>query len=332
MSKANKKYQKTIVPLKETTMTEEVNKDQAAVGEVTETAAIQDIDTAQSTETEVNDTSVEETAAPEVAPEVVVAETVAAKEILDEAVKTDPVDLGVKDETVVIPPAVNISAEMPQESDPIVDGSLEKLMETVTTAAPEVAPVVVVAAPEVAAPVIDPIVAADPAVANDAPSDKSEEEVYLDKIRVSGTVEQKRMLAAVETFVGQMKPRVEIEPSKGVVYQAEFLEHLLWLLKKDYELFRSGWNVLLIYFSLYHGVNSARSYTALSEFSTTRFLFAWTKGLDKCNCYRNLITLLRATRNKETRKHDIKTINLAFIGPNVLGENELNNLKQFYGV
>ena len=228
--------------------------------------------------------------------------------------ETQPTDLGVQDASdPVSQPAVNIAAEMPQVSDPIEDGSLVKVMEQATTAAPVV---------QSAAPVVEV----------QTPSDKTEEELYLDKVRESGTDVQKRMLAAVETFASKMKPRVEIDPSKGVTFQVEFLDHMLWLLKKDYETFRSGWNVLLVYFGLYHGVNSARNYTALSEFSTTRFLFAWTKGVDKCNCYRNLITLLRATRNKDTRKHDIKTINLAFIGPNVLGEEELNNLKQFYQV
>lgn len=278
---------------------------------MTEEVKTETTDPVQET-TEVAETPVVETA---VDP---VVETAAEENTAEVVTQTDPVDLGVQDASISeAQPAVNITAEMPQEADPVADGSLEKLMETVSTAAPVV----------VAAPVVE-VAAAAPA----STSDKSEEELYLDKVRESGTIEQKRMLAALETFVAQMKPRVEIEPSKGVIFQAEFLEHLLWLLKKDYEAFRGGWNVLLVYFSLYHGVNSARSYTALSEFSTTRFLFAWTKGVDKCNCYRNLITLLRATRNKDTRKHDIKTINLAFVGPNVIGEDELNNLKQFYGV
>ena len=201
------------------------------------------------------------------------------------------------------------------QPDSIEDGSLTKAMETADAIVAENQ------AKELA------VVAAAPS----AP-ELSEEEAYLNKIRESGTPEQKRMLAAVETFAANMKPRVEIEATKGASYQVEFLDHLLWILKKDYEVFRGAWNVLLVYFNLYHGVNSARSYTALSEFSTTRFLFAWTKGVDKCNCYRNLITLLRATRNKDTRKHDIKTINIAFVGPNVLTEVEMNNLKQFYGV
>ena len=210
------------------------------------------------------------------------------------------------------------------QPDPIEDGTLVQAMATADA---------IVEAKSTPATADSIAEAAAEFVAAAAPSsDLSEEEAYLNKIRESGTPEQKRMLAAVETFAANMKPRVEIEATKGASYQVEFLDHLLWILKKDYETFRGAWNVLLVYFNLYHGVNSARSYTALSEFSTTRFLFAWTKGIDKCNCYRNLITLLRATRNKDTRKHDIKTINIAFIGPNVLTEVEMNNLKQFYGV
>lgn len=161
----------------------------------------------------------------------------------------------------------------------------------------------------------------------------AEGEAYLDNIRVKGTEVQKRMLAAVETFAERLRPKMEVDAIKGVEYQVEFLDHMLWVLgKEDYEEFRKGWNVLLVYFHLYHGVNTASNYTALSEFSTTRFMHAWTKGELKANAYRNLITLLRATRDPETRKHSIMTIDLAKVGAELFGETELNNLKRFYGV
>lgn len=248
---------------------------------------------------------------------------------------------------------VNVMAGVSQGDDPVEDGTLEEAMEKapVESAAeqssseepgneePEVpavpaveeakAPVVQEpVSPAAQAPAQEPEQAAAPA----ADRKLTEEEAYLDDIRVNGTVEQKRMLAAVETFAQQLKPKMAIDPEKGAKYQHEFLKHLLWILEKEYEAFRGGWNVLLVYFFVYHGTNSVQSYTALSEFSTTRFMHSWTKGQDACNAYRNLITLLRATRKKETRKHDIKTINLQLIAPNVLSEKAINNLKQFYSV
>lgn len=172
----------------------------------------------------------------------------------------------------------------------------------------------------------------EPATSTEAPRELSEEEQYLEKIRVDGTVEQKRMLAAIETFVQNLRPKTVIDPDKGVRYQYEFLQHLLWILEKDYDIFRAGWNVLLVYFSLHHGRSTPSDYTALSEYSTTRFLFAWNKGEERCNAYRNLITLLRATRNKDTRKHDIKTIMIDKIAPDVITQKAVDNLKKFYAV
>lgn len=160
----------------------------------------------------------------------------------------------------------------------------------------------------------------------------SEEEAYIEKVRIDGTTEQKRMLAAVETFVQQLRPKSEMVPDKATRIQFEFLQHLLWIIEKDYEIFRGGWNLLLVYFAQYHGINNAASYTALSEFNTNRYLFAWTKGEERCAAYCNLITLLRATRNKNTRKHDIKTVMLEKVAPNVISANGLNNLKKFYTV
>lgn len=188
---------------------------------------------------------------------------------------------------------------------------------------------------EVAPEAIEPPAGVKPAkveVPSPSQSNKSEEEEYLDKIRVDGTIEQKRMLAAIETFAGRMVPRVAIEPEKCVSYQYEFLSHLLWLLDKEYEVFRGGWNVLLVYFQLHHGSPRPDDYTALSEISVSRHIYAWTRGTESCNAYLNLITLLRATRNKATRATSVKMISIDKIGPSVLSEKAVSNLRQFYNV
>lgn len=164
------------------------------------------------------------------------------------------------------------------------------------------------------------------------PAEKSEEEAYFDKIREAGTTEQKRCLAAIESFVQQFAPRTEIPANKATRIQNEFLGHLLWAIEKDYDVFKACWSVFAVYFSAYHGVNTPQKHSALSEYNTNRYLHAWDKGEDRCFAYRDLITLLRATRNKETRRHDVKTINLDKIGQNVVTERGRSNLKQFYGV
>lgn len=162
--------------------------------------------------------------------------------------------------------------------------------------------------------------------------EESDEIKYLNNIRVNGTEAQKRILAAVETFANFFVPRAELAASAAASQQFEFLRHLQVILEKDYEEFRGCWNVLLVYFSAHHGTPNARNYTPLSEFSTNRYLHAWSKGEDKCNAYRSLVALLRATRNISTRKHDVKTINFESIGKNVLSGEAIANLKKFYGV
>lgn len=209
---------------------------------------------------------------------------------------------------------------------------------------PEPAPAVVVETAEAPIPAPEPIpepapvveVKPEPVAVFVAPVDAedqvelSEEEQYLNKIRIEGTTEQKRILAAIEGFTEALRPRKEVSAEDGTKHQYEFLRHLLWALEKDYEIFRGCWNVLLVYFYLHHGKNTPSDYTALSEYSTTRFLYAWSKGEASCTAYKNLITLLRATRNKATRKHDIKTILLEKVGPEIITPKGLENLKNFY--
>lgn len=164
-----------------------------------------------------------------------------------------------------------------------------------------------------------------------APAD--ERLAYIEEVRSNGTVIQKRILAAIETYCSQMVPRSIIKAADCSSYQHEFLQHLLWLLEKDFTEFRKGWNLLLVYFAAHHGeANTPVSYTPLSEYSTNRHLNAWSKGEERLEAYKNLVTLLRATRDVETRKHDIKTIALHKVGPTVLSEEALTNLKKFYEV
>jgi len=251
---------------------------------------------------------VEETVTETTAAEVPVTEAVAVEEAPahEEAVVTETV--------VTQEPAVEVT-ETAEAPAPEVEEPVQEVVEVKPEVVEEQEPV-----------------KAEPATSTEAPRELTEEEQYLEKIRVEGTVEQKRMLAAIETFVQNLRPKTVIEPDKGVRYQYEFLQHLLWILEKDYDVFRAGWNVLLVYFGLHHGRSTPSEYTALSEYSTTRFLFAWNKGEERCNAYRNLITLLRATRNKDTRKHDIKTIMIDKIAPDVISQKAVDNLKKFYAV
>lgn len=222
--------------------------------------------------------------------------------------------------------------EQPAEVSPIVEevAIVEVPEATEAAVAPAPAPEVKKAAVE--AEPVKAVEAPAPTPVTETKEDESEEIKYLNNIRANGTESQKRILAAVESFANFFVPRAELVAKAAVTQQFEFLRHIQAILEKEYEEFRGCWNVLLVYFSAYHGAPNARNYTPLSEFSTNRYLHAWTKGEDKCNAYRSLVTLLRATRNISTRKHDVKTINFDAIGKNVLSGEAIANLKKFYGV
>ena len=283
-------------------------------------------------------TEAEQANAQSAAPAVINGEVVVA-----DASLTADVNEGVKDEssTAVIEPApvvviepVPAASEATSIIEPVVTVAgvaAAAAAAALITPAVETSPVIEPITPAVVAEVISPVIAVFTQKSDDM-QEPNEELDYINKMRTEGTEIQKRILAAIETFVGQMQPRVAIIPTKGVSYQYEFLQHLLWLLEKNYEEFRGGWNLLLVYFSVFHGKPTAANYSALSEFSTNRFLPFWTKGEDKADAYRNLITVLRATRNRATRKHDINTISLERIAPGVLSSQALDNLKTFYKI
>ena len=281
-------------------------------------------------------TEAEQANAQSAAPAVINGEVVVA-----DASLTADVNEGVKDEPSTIPSdAAPIVAEV---IDPVISAAEPEIMPMSLNSEGSVivnvgeTPAVAEQAPIEVKPIVEaPIIEAPAAVIftpkSEDTQEPNEELEYINKMRTEGTEIQKRILAAVESFAGQMQPRVAIIPTKGVSYQYEFLQHLLWLLEKNYEEFRGGWNLLLVYFSVFHGKPTAANYSALSEFSTNRFLPFWTKGEDKADAYRNLITVLRATRNRATRKHDINTISLERIAPGVLSSQALDNLKTFYKI
>lgn len=191
--------------------------------------------------------------------------------------------------------------------------------------APEPAPVVEEAKEAIAPVEVKKEEPAAPAVAS------SENLTYLQNIRENGTPVQKQALETIELFCKRMTPRAPITAQQAIEAQRDLLDFITVILRKDYEEFRKGWAVLLVYFAEHHGDRpSAKDYTALSEYSTSRHLDAWTDD-DRANAYNNLVTLLRVTRNTETRKQDVKRIRLDQIAPGFLNARSQDNLQRFYG-
>lgn len=184
---------------------------------------------------------------------------------------------------------------------------------------------------EVKAPAVKPAPVAAPVEAEQDPS-LSEEEAYLAKIALSGTPAQKRIFEAAKLFVERTQPRKPMKRGEGMQAQSEFLDHLFWLLDSDPSEFQKGWATLLVFFKAHHGdTNSPRAYSALSEYRSCDFREDW-QDVERMQAYTNLVTLLRTTRHKPTRSHDVKRVKLDTISPQFVTDHRLENLQRFYSV
>ena len=160
--------------------------------------------------------------------------------------------------------------------------------------------------------------------------DMTEEAAYLAKIRVSGTEGQKKILAAIELYCERFRPRAPVSGTEGVKWQYEFLLHALKLINSDYDVFKAGWNVLLVFFKENHGRSSVSNTSPISDGPASRFGPYWERGEETWAAYKNIFELLRSTRDPATRKMNVKNIVLERLGPGLITEDGLRNLRRFY--
>lgn len=180
-----------------------------------------------------------------------------------------------------------------------------------------------------------PAVAKEPEPEVAAAQEETSEEVkYLNAIEVNGTVNQKRILKALMNFIESMTPGRPAAPADLVKAQNLFLDHLLWALdREDPSEFKQLWSTLLVGFKAYHGEQNSPSkgYSSLSEYRAGVYSDFWTDE-DRLAAYLNLISVLRHTRNLETRGADIKRIKLDSVSDVLVVDRRLENLKRFYSV
>lgn len=182
---------------------------------------------------------------------------------------------------------------------------------------------------EVAAETVtEPDLAVDDATSVE--EDMTEEAAYLAKIRVSGTEGQKKILAAIELYCERFRPRAPVNGNEGVKWQYEFLLHALKLINSEYDVFKAGWNVLLVFFKENHGRSSVSNTSPISDGPASRFGPYWERGEETWAAYKNIFELLRSTRDPATRKMNVKNIVLERLGPGLITEDGLRNLRRFY--
>lgn len=243
---------------------------------------------------------------------------------LQEAPEAAPVAPGAEEaEAAEVPAEPAAVEEVPAEAEaapvaqPEEPAAPEAPVEPVAPA-PEVDSAVQPAAPE----------AAESVQAEE--TEVSEELQYIEEVRRSGTDLQKIALNSIEAFCASMKPRVPMTAAQANTAQRDLLSLLLLVLRKDYEDFRKAWSLLLVYFAAHHGDRpTATNYTALSEYSTGRYIDDWA-DVERAEAFVDLTTLLRVTRKIATRKDDVKRIRLDKVASGILSDRAKDNLQRFY--
>lgn len=253
---------------------------------------------------------------------------------LQEAPEAAPVAPGVEEaetpEAPIEPAAVEVAA-VEGEAEPIAQPEEPAAPEApVEHAAPEVPPVEPSAPAPEAVAAVQPVVPETPAPVQPEETEPSEELQYIEEVRRSGTDLQKIALNSIEAFCAAMKPRVPMTAAQANTAQRDLLSLLLLVLRKDYDDFRKAWSLLLVYFAAHHGDRpTATNYTALSEYSTGRYIDDWA-DVERAEAFVDLTTLLRVTRKIDTRKDDVKRIRLDKVASGILSDRAKDNLQRFY--
>lgn len=163
---------------------------------------------------------------------------------------------------------------------------------------------------------------------------------YLDRVRDSGTVIQKRALFSIEKLNNAIRPKVMIGNKEFVTEQREFFRAMLWALELPQEEFSAAWNIYQKFFQAHHDVNgvfgnnSPREYTSLSEYRLYQTpAKEWGNRSEEYESFKMLTALLRTLRNPETRNVEKKTIDFnRLVDGRFVKEVSCDKLKQFYDV
>ena len=221
--------------------------------------------------------------------------------------------------------------ELPPADGETAEGTTEEVVEEVPTSAPVAPPAMTSAriveeplkANDVELPKVDV-----PVITNEETDPR---QAYLKKIEESGSTFDKNVLQSVKALYEALTPRRPITDQSGASAQDLFLRWVEAILSKPIEEARSAWNILLVFFDLYHGdKNSPSSYTSLSEYRAADFASGWNGQHERYVAYVSVIGLLRATRKVEGRKAAFKEFLIEKLGESVFTEDQRSKVKRIY--
>lgn len=199
----------------------------------------------------------------------------------------------------------------------------------------EVAPVSVpMEEKEVEAPVVknvqEPVPTAEAEVSVEkqaAPAKKqnfSTIQEYLDNVKANGTVLQKNLIAALDKYLEDLKPRKPVTVDKGANIQYLFWKTLQSAIENSsQEEFKSLWTIVLAYFNLFKD-------EAFHERYVYRFAEYWTASEDELSAFQRLLNLIKLTADPKERALGLKQVNVEKSLELIFSEQGRQKLLNFY--
>lgn len=160
---------------------------------------------------------------------------------------------------------------------------------------------------------------------------KTSFESQIEKFRQSGTEEQKRLVRALDSFVETTFPFEKdgytlrkITDDAGVTAQHQLFQALYHVIERSpEEEFKKLWNIALAYFANYKE-------TVFNGKWVYRWAYAWSWGEEKLDLLQRLVNLMMLTCDPNTRRNELRKVDLVRTVEIVLSEEGKNRLIAFY--
>lgn len=147
---------------------------------------------------------------------------------------------------------------------------------------------------------------------------------YLDDVKVNGTVLQKNLIAALDKYLEDLKPRKPVTVDKGANLQYLFWKTLHSTIEySTQEEFKSLWTIVLAYFNLFKD-------DAFHERYVYRFAEYWAANEDELSAFQRLLNLIKLTADPKERALGLKQVNVEKSLELIFSEQGRQKLLNFY--
>lgn len=127
---------------------------------------------------------------------------------------------------------------------------------------------------------------------------------YLNDIKENGTITQKNLIAALDKYLEDLKPRKPVANNKGADTQYLFWKTLWSVIEHSgQDEFKSLWTIVLAYFDKFKN-------DAFNERYVYRFAEYWNANVDELTAFQRLLNLIHLTADPKQRSLGLKQVNV----------------------